>query len=72
MMVIPAKSAPIEEDEDVAEARRERLRRDPAVIWHTRTNFGPFVPGIRVVHPVDVLELLGRSDDGQTDERGSR
>ncbi len=72
MIVIPAKSAPADEDDEVAEARRERLRRDPTVIWHTRTNFEPFVSGIRVTHPVDVLELIGRCDDDDCEDPPSR
>lgn len=53
------------------EAWLERLRNDPEVIVHKRTNFGPFVPAFRVEKPVDVLELIGRYDDDQPDEGGS-
>lgn len=54
---------------DVAEARREALRRDPAVIVHRRTKVGPFVSQIHVAHPVDVLDLMGRCEPDDSDDQ---
>ena len=57
------------------EARREELRRDPAVVVRRRKTREPFVSAIRVERPVDVLELIGRRDDepnGATEPRRRR
>lgn len=48
---------------ETTEARLERLRNDPRVIVHRQRTDKPFVPQIRVLGHVDVMDLLDRCRD---------
>ncbi len=65
-MAAPAREADVRTRLDADEGRREELRRDPGVVVRQRRTRDPFVSGIRVARPVDVLDLIGRRDDEDT------
>ncbi len=55
--------------DEIDEAWREKLRRDPQVIFHQRASddVPPFVSSFWVDEPIDVLELLGlRGEDDES------